>query len=89
MLGAASKQAADMETTQTYEAQKRVIGGQGPQHPDIVKVLETTSSKKYNLYNTFIFSDALDECQWVLYIRLCPSAPTRAHTSILLYMCSL
>ena len=43
---------------QAYEYQKRVIGGQGIQLSNIVKMLQSTSSEK----RTFICIDALDEC---------------------------
>ena len=46
------------EVVQAYEDQKNCIGGRRPQHTDIVKMLQTTSSKKL----TFICVDALDEC---------------------------
>ena len=46
------------EITKAYEDQKKVIGGRAPQLPDIVKMLQTTSSEK----PTFICIDALDEC---------------------------
>ena len=42
-----------------YEEQKMVIGGRAPRLSDIVKMLQTTSSKK----PTFICIDALDECE--------------------------
>ena len=64
MLGALLKQAvgglgeAPMEIARAYEDQKTVIGGRGPQLSDIVRMLQTTSSKK----PTFICIDALDEC---------------------------
>ena len=46
------------EIAQAYEEQKKFIGGRRPQHTDIVKMLQTISSKK----RTFICIDALDEC---------------------------
>jgi len=46
------------EIVRDYEDQKKVIGGRGPLLSDIVKMLQTTSSKK----RTFICIDALDEC---------------------------
>jgi len=46
------------ELATTYENQKKVIGGRGPQLSGIVRMLQTTSSKK----PTFICIDALDEC---------------------------
>ena len=46
------------EIAKAYEDQKKVIGGRAPQLPDIIKMLQTTSSEKH----TFICIDALDEC---------------------------
>ena len=46
------------EIVQAYEDQKNSIGGRRPRLPDIVKMLQTTSSTKH----TFICIDALDEC---------------------------
>ena len=46
------------EVWQAYQNQKNAIGGRGPRLSDIVKMLQTTSSKK----RTFICIDALDEC---------------------------
>ena len=46
------------EIVQAYEDQKNLIGGRRPRLPDIVKMLQTTSSTK----RTFICIDALDEC---------------------------
>jgi len=64
MLGALLKQVVGglddvpVEIAQAYEYQGKVIGGRVPQLADIVKMLQTTSSKK----RTFICVDALDEC---------------------------
>jgi len=64
MLGALLKQLVvglgevPEEIVQAYEEQKNFIGGRRPQHTNIVKMLQTTSSKK----RTFICIDALDEC---------------------------
>jgi len=64
MLGALLKQVLGgveeipREVSQTYEDQKMVIGGRGPQLSDIVKMLQTTSSERL----TFICIDAMDEC---------------------------
>ena len=64
MLGALLKQiVAGLEEVpgeilQTYEDQKKVIGGRRPQLGDIVKMIQTTSSKQL----TFICIDAMDEC---------------------------
>jgi len=46
------------EMAQAYKEQKNSIGGRRPQHTDIVKMLQTATSKK----RTFICLDALDEC---------------------------
>jgi len=46
------------EVSRAYQNQKNAIGGRGPQLSDIVKMLQSTSSKKH----TFICIDALDEC---------------------------
>ena len=46
------------EMTQAYEEQKNFLGGRRPRHTDMVKMLQTASSKK----RTFICIDALDEC---------------------------
>ena len=64
MLGAVLKQVVSglgdvpEEIARAYEDQKQVIGGRGPQLPDIVKMLQNTTSIK----RTFICIDALDEC---------------------------
>ena len=46
------------EISRVYRDQKNAIGGRGPRLSDIVKMLQSTSSKK----RTFICIDALDEC---------------------------
>ena len=46
------------EISRAYHEQKKALGGRGPQLPEIVKMLQTTSSKE----RTFICIDALDEC---------------------------
>ena len=46
------------EVFHAYQDQKNAIGGREPRLSDIVKMLQTTSSKK----PTFICIDALDEC---------------------------
>ena len=46
------------EVARAYEDQKKVIGGRKPRLPDLVRMLQTTSSEK----RTFICIDALDEC---------------------------
>ena len=64
MLGSLLKQAVGglgkipVEIARTYETQKTVIGGRGPQLSEIVKMMQTTSSEK----PIFICIDALDEC---------------------------
>ena len=64
MLGALLKQVVSgleevpEEIVQDYADQKKVIGGRRPLLSDIVKMLQTTSSKK----RTFICVDSLDEC---------------------------
>ena len=64
MLGALLKQLVaglgemPEEMVQAYEEHKNFIGGRRPQHTDIVKMLQTASSKK----RTFMCIDALDEC---------------------------
>jgi len=47
-----------VEISQAYQDQKKAIGGRAPRLPDIVKMLQTTTSKE----RTFICIDALDEC---------------------------
>jgi len=47
-----------VEISQAYQDQKKAIGGRGPRLPDIVKMLQTTTSQE----RTFICIDALDEC---------------------------
>ena len=46
------------EISRAYKGQKTAIGGRGPKLSDMVKMIQTTSSKK----RTFICIDALDEC---------------------------
>jgi len=46
------------EISQEYREQKKALGGRGPRLSDVVKMLQTTSSKE----RTFICIDALDEC---------------------------
>ena len=64
MLGALLKQVVSgfeempEEIAQAYEEHKNVIDGRRPQLADIVKMLQTTTSRK----PTFICIDALDEC---------------------------
>ena len=65
MLGALLKQLVGglevipEEISRAYQDQKKAIGGRGPRLPDILKMLEATSSKE----PTFICIDALDECE--------------------------
>ena len=47
-----------VEISRAFQEQKKAIGGREPQLSDIVKMLQTTSSKE----RTFICIDALDEC---------------------------
>ena len=47
-----------VEISEAYQEQKKAIGGREPQLSDIVRMLQTTSSKE----RTFICIDALDEC---------------------------
>ena len=46
------------EVSQTYQKQRKALGGRGPRLSDIVKMIQTTSSRG----RTFICIDALDEC---------------------------
>ena len=46
------------EISWAYQYQKSAIGGRGPQLSDIVRMVQTTASRK----PTFICVDALDEC---------------------------
>ena len=46
------------EVSRVYQGRENAIGGRGPKLSDIVKMMQTTSSKK----RTFICIDALDEC---------------------------
>jgi len=46
------------EISQAYQKQRKTLGGRGPLLSDIVKMLQTTTSKAH----TFICIDALDEC---------------------------
>jgi len=75
MLGSLLKQVVSgqrempEEISKAYEDQKKVIGGRGPQLPDIVKMLQTSSSEK----PTFICIDALDECAAEYQVKLLDS----------------
>jgi len=46
------------EISQAFQKQKTALGGRGPRLSDILKMLQTTSSKRH----TFMCIDALDEC---------------------------
>jgi len=46
------------EISQAFQKQKKALGGRGPRLSEIVKMLQTISSKE----RTFICIDALDEC---------------------------
>jgi len=46
------------EISQAYQKQRKALGGRGPRLSDVVKMLQTTTSKE----RTFICIDALDEC---------------------------
>jgi len=46
------------EISEAYNSRRNAIGGQGLQIPDILRMLQITSSRK----RTFICIDALDEC---------------------------
>jgi len=39
-----------VEVSQAYQDQKKAIGGRGPWLPDIVKMLQTTTSKSAHSY---------------------------------------
>ena len=75
MLGALIKQVVSgleeipEEIEQAYEEHRMVIDGRGPQLAEIVKMLETTSSRK----RTFICIDALDECMARYRVKLLDS----------------
>ena len=72
MLGSLLKQiVSGMETipeeiSRAFQEQKRAIGGRGPRLPDIVKMLQTTTSSQ----RAFICIDALDECAVVHRVKL-------------------
>ena len=46
------------DITEVFEEQKKAIGGRGPRHTDIVKMLQSITSSR----PTFVCIDALDEC---------------------------
>ena len=72
MLGSLLKQVVggmegiSEEISHAFQQQKRVIGGRGPQLPDIVKALQTITSS----VSTSICIDAMDECIGVHRIKL-------------------
>jgi len=47
-----------VEVAQAYEDRKKVIAGRGPRLSDVMRMLQTATSKK----SIFICIDALDEC---------------------------
>ena len=65
------------EISQAYQKQIKGLGGRGPRLPDIVKMLQTTSSKG----RTFICIDALDECVPEYRVRLLDSLTKILQTS--------
>ena len=75
MLGSLLKQIIrSMETVPeeislAFQKQKEVIGGQEPQLPDIVKMLQATTSS----LQTFVCIDALEECVGVQRVKLLDS----------------
>ena len=75
MLGAVLKQLVcgleetPEEISRAYRDQMSAVGGRGPLLSDIVKMLQTTSSKK----RTFICIDALDECTAGNWVKLLDS----------------
>ena len=72
MLGSLLKQvvggmeAIPEEISEAFQEQKKVIGGRGPQLPDIVKMLQTITSS----LRTFVCIDALDECEAIHRVKL-------------------
>ena len=75
MLGALLKQVVSgledtpEELSQAYQNRNSAIGGRGPPFADIVKLLQSTCSKK----PTFICIDALDECSEGYRVKLLDS----------------
>ena len=57
------------EISQAFQKQKRVIGGRGPQLPDIVKMLQAITSSQ----RIFVCIDALDECAAVHRVKVLDS----------------
>jgi len=72
MLGSLLKQVVGgMETipeeiSEAFQEQKKVIGGRGPQLPDIVKILQSITAS----LRTFVCIDALDECAAIHRVKL-------------------
>ena len=54
------------EIFRSYQEQKSAIGGRGPQFSDVVKMMQTTATRK----QTFICIDALDECETTYRVKL-------------------
>jgi len=54
------------EISRAYQEQKSAIGGRGPQFSDVLKMMQTTASRKH----TFICIDALDECETAYRVKL-------------------
>ena len=83
MLGSLLKQiVSGMETipeeiSQAFQEQKKVIGGRGPQLPDIVKMLQAITSSQ----RTFICIDAWDECAAAHRVKLLKSLKQILETS--------
>jgi len=54
------------EISEAFQDQKKVIGGRGPQLPDIVKMIQSITSS----LPTFVCIDALDECAAIHRVKL-------------------
>ena len=65
------------EISRAFQEQKRVIGGREPRLPDIVKMLQTTTSS----LPTFVCIDALDECATINRVKLLNSLKQILETS--------
>jgi len=57
------------EISRAYQEQRSAIGGRGPQFSDVVKMMQTTATRKH----TFICIDALDECETAYRVKLLDS----------------
>jgi len=57
------------QVSRAFQEQKMAIGGRGPRLPDIVKMLQTTTSE----LRTFLCIDALDECAAAHRVKLLDS----------------